>query len=160
VAAHCSGDHDGPSRSLSSSVGREKFRSARCASFWREIRRGIKLREDVIDALKLVSAQVVVAAQRAAHLVQVSRDLLERALDPGEQTRAFSWCGDEVFRAECFECRGVTIGRAPPGRDAVDAGLNHGALRLAVPCDERRHRARRRIAQREGRRIRGRSGQG
>jgi hypothetical protein len=33
-------------------------------------------------------------------------------------------------------------------------------LRLAVPRDERGHRSRRRIAQSEGRRIRGRSGQG
>lgn len=126
----------------------------------REIGRRIELREEVIDTLKLVAPEVVVAAQRAAHFVEVPADLLQRALEAGEQARALSRVGDEVFRAERFECRGVTIGRAPPGRDAVDAGLNHGALRLAVPCDERGHRSRRRIAQREGRRIRGRSGQG
>jgi len=119
----------------------------------REIGRRIELRENVIDALKLVPAQVVMAAQRAAHLVEVAADLLQRALEAGEQARPLGRIGDEMPGAESREPVGVAVGRAPAGGDAVDARLDHGATGLTVLRNECSHHARRHLAQRGGRRI-------
>ena len=66
----------------------------------RKIRRWIELRENVVDAVELIAAKVVVSPQRAPHFVEVPGDLLERALDAREKTCAFSRVCDEVLHAE------------------------------------------------------------
>ena len=97
-----------------------------------EVGRRIELRQDVVNAGKLVAAQVVVAAQRAAHLVEVAVDLLERLLQAGEQPHALHGVRHEVLGAELLERLRVSVLVAPALAHAPYACLDRGAMRIAV----------------------------